>query len=206
MQGQEYLDQISAANRPEKKPGGLTKIFSSKFFIVGMIGIIAFIIIMIIGAVLSGNRGGDKNLSYALKLHIDGTSEVIQKYQSDVKSSDLRSSSASLYSILSNTSKELTDYITAKYDFKEKDVNKNIAKEATLSKDGLEAELFEAKINGILDRIYAHKMAYEVSLITSEEAKIISSTGSADLKELLTKSYNSLNNLYDKFNSFSETK
>ena len=161
---------------------------------------------MIIGAVLSGNRGGDKNLSYALKLHIDGTSEVIQKYQSDVKSSDLRSSSASLYSILSNTSKELTDYITAKYDFKEKDVNKNIAEEATLSKDGLEAELFEAKINGILDRIYAHKMAYEVSLITSEEAKIISSTGSADLKELLTKSYNSLNNLYDKFNSFSETK
>ncbi len=164
-----------------------------------------FIIIAIIGAILSGNKGGEKNLSISLKLHIDNTSEIIQQFQPNVKSSSLRSSSASLYSVLSNTSRELTGYLTEKYDFKDKDVAKNITDEATLLKDGLEAELFEAKINGILDRIYAHKMSYEISLIMSEEAKIINSTGNGALKELLTASYNSLNNLYTPFNDFSET-
>ena len=91
-----------------------------------------------------------------------------------------------------------------KYEFKEKDISEDLVEEATLNKDGLESELFEAKINGILDRIYAHKMAYEISVITSEEAKIINMTGDSSLKELLEKSHSSLENLYEKFNNFSE--
>jgi len=122
MDGQEYLNQISAQTRPVKK-SGMGKIFSSKLFVVGMIGILLFIVIMIIGAVLSGGKGGGKTAMYELKLHVDNTSEVIQKYQPNVKSSDLRSSSASLYSILSNTSRDLTNYLTEKYKFKEKDID-----------------------------------------------------------------------------------
>ena len=76
----------------------------------------------------------------------------------------------------------------------------------TLEKDGLSEELFEAKINGILDRIYAHKMAYEISLITARESQIIKSVNNDVLKEALVKSYDSLGVLYDKFNDFSETK
>lgn len=204
MEGQEYLDQISAGNRPIKKAKAGGGLLSSKFFIVGMVGVIGLIVIIIIGAILGGNKGGEKNLAFKLKLHLDNTEEVIQGYQSNVKSSNLRSSSASLYSILSNTNRELTEYITGKYEFKEKNVDKNIIEEATLAKDGLETELFEAKINGNLDRIYAHKMAYEISLITSEEAKIINTTRSTELKEMLVSSYNSLGNLYDNFDSFSE--
>lgn len=204
MQGQDYLNQISAENRPIKKTG--KGIFSSKIFMASMIGLIALTIVIIIGLILGGNKGGEKNLSFALKLHLDNTATVISNYQSSVKSSDLRSHSASLYSIISNTSRKLTDYLTEKYDFKEKDVDKNLVEEATLSKDGLEADLFEAKINGNLDRIYAHKMAYEISLLMNEETKLINTTKNSDYKELLTKSYNSLDNLYDSFGNFSETK
>lgn len=204
MDGQEYLNQISAANRPVKKSSG--GILGSKIFWAGAIGAVALVIIIIIGSILSSGKGGEKNLSYALKLHLDNTASVIQEYQSDVKSSDLRSSSASLYSIISSTSGELTKYITEKYNFREQDVDKNIVEEATLVKDGLEADLFDAKINGVLDRIYAHKMAYEISLIKTEEAKLINSTSSDELKEVLISSYNSLDNLYGNFNNFSETK
>ena len=164
----------------------------------------ALIVIIIIGAILSGNKGGAKNLSYELKLHIDNTLEEIQKYQSDIKSSELRSSSASLSGVLSTTSNELTSFLEEKYDFKEKDIREDIVEEANLAKDALDNDLFEAKINGILDRIYAHKMAYEITIIANEEAKLINATSDFTLQELLTKSYESLDNLYDKFNNFSE--
>ena len=173
---------------------------------VGMIGLVVLIVIIIIGLILGGGREGEKTSLYRLKLHLDNTTTVIDDYQSGIKSSDLRSSSASLKSIISNTNKELMDYLVSRYEFKDKDINQKLIEEATLEKDGLEAELFEAKINATLDRIYAHKMAYEISLITSEEAKIIDTTKNEDLRNLLTKSLNSLSNLYNKFNSFSETK
>lgn len=202
MDGQDYLNQISATSRPIKKSSGAW--WRSKYFMLGAGTLVALIVIIIIGAILRGNKGGEKNLSYALKLHLDNTSELISGYQSSVKSSELRSSSASLYGVVTNTSKDLTEFLVEKYEFKDKDISEDLVEEATLNKDGLESELFEAKINGILDRIYAHKMAYEISVITSEEAKIINMTGDSSLKELLEKSHGSLENLYEKFNNFSE--
>ena len=204
MDGKEYLNQISAMNRPETKTKK-SKLLSSKFFVVGLIGVIGLIVIIIFGAILGGNKGGEKNLSIKLLLHVNNTASVIQEYQPLVKSSGLRSSSASLYSVLSNTSRDVTNYLTNKYNYKEKEVSKDVVESASLAKDGLDADLFEAKINGVLDRIYAHKMAYEISLIMTEEAKIINVAGNTSLKESLTASYNSLNNLYDNFNDFSET-
>lgn len=202
MDGQEYLNQISADNRPIKQ--SQSSWWQSKYFMLGMGALVALIVIIIIGAILSGNKGGAKNLSYELKLHIDNTLEEIQKYQSDIKSSELRSSSASLSGVLSTTSNELTSFLEEKYDFKEKDIREDIVEEANLAKDALDNDLFEAKINGILDRIYAHKMAYEITIIANEEAKLINATSDFTLQELLTKSYESLDNLYDKFNNFSE--
>lgn len=204
MDRQEYLNQISVANRPVKEPK--SGIFASKFFWVGIIGLVAFILIMILGAIISGTKGNEKERIFSLILHLDNTSEVIGQYQSSVKSSGLRSYSASLSGVLSNTSKELTAYAEEKYDFKAKNMDDKISEEETLLKDGLENELFEAKINGVLDRIYAHKMAYEISLITNRESQILKSSNSENLKNILETSYNSLNNLYDGFNDFTETK
>ena len=97
-------------------------------------------------------------------------------------------------------------FLTEKHGIKIKSLDKKLLAKAEEEKEELNTELFSAKINGILDRIYAHKMAYEISIITSKEASIIRDVSDAELKEALTSSYNSLNNLYDKFNDFSETK
>ena len=205
MDKQDYLNQISVTNRPIKQ-SKFSGVLSSKFFWVGIIGASLLAIILIIGSLIGGGKTSTKDKIFALILHIDNTSEIIGDYQPSVKSSDLRSSSASLNGVLSDTSKKLTSFATEKYNFKEKDIKKDITEEATLAKDGLEAELFEAKINGILDRIYAHKMAYEISFIINSEVQILNSASDEALKEILNTSYNSLDNLYSKFDEFSETK
>ena len=204
MNRQEYLNEISTPDRPAPKP--MTGILASKFFRVGIIGASLLIIIIIIGAILSGSKSGVKDHIFSLITRLNNTSETITEYQPSVKSSDLRSYSASLFSIISDTNKSLTDYATEKYDYKPKNVKDSIVEEETSAKDALSSELFAAKINGLLDTTYAQKMAYEISLIMSRESQIINSITNPDLKERLTSSHNSLDNLYPKFNDFSESK
>lgn len=208
MDSQQYLNQISEMSRPapKSKGKGISGLLSSKFFLVGAIGVVLLIVIIIIGSILGGNKSDNKTLCYDLKLHLDNTAEVINEYQQYVKSSELRSSSASLLGVLTNTSRDLTTYLEDKYNFKDKDISKTMVEQADLVKDDFLNELFEAKINGILDRIYAHKMAYEISLLTAEESQLYNSSKDESLSNLLNTSYESLNNLYDKFNDFSETK
>lgn len=207
MDGQEYLDQLSASVRPTKNSGGKNSFLNSKIFLVSAIGVIAFILLAIVGAILGGSGNSEKDLSAALMLHIENTSEVIQTYQPNIKSSDLRSISASLSSVLSDTDSKLKNYLTENYGIEDDgDIDEDVVEKATLNRDALDAELFDAKINGLLDRIYTHKMTYEISLFMTEEAKIINRTSNTELKDFLTVSYGSLENLYTKFEAFSEVK
>lgn len=206
MDGQEYLNKISAdiQSKPPKKQEGRLGL---KIFILVAIGVVAFVLIAILGAALGNSNKGEKNKTFQLLAHLENTSDMIAEYQSSVKSSDLRSSSASLYSILSNTKSELMEYVTDKYKLKAiKDIDKNVLEQAKTEQDALNEELFKGKINGILDRVYAYKMAYEISTIKLQEDNLYDTTKSDDLKNILNKSYDSLENLYDKFNNFSEAK
>ena len=206
MDGQEYLNQISAKTQPKtnKNRGG---IIGSKFFLIGAIGIGVLFLILIVGIALTGTGDGAKNKVFRLLAHLDNTTSMVAEYQPNIRSSELRSNSASLYSVLSNTSSEVLEYATEKYNIKAiKDVSKNIPEQAKTEQDALNEELFKAKINGILDRVYANKMAYEISIIKTQENDLRDTTKDDILKEALDKSYNSLENLYDKFNNFSEAR
>lgn len=202
MDSQSYLNEISSVTRPAKssKPDFL----QNKFVLVGIIGVIGIILMAVVGMVLGGGRAGNKEQSIELKLRLDSTSKVISDYQKSVKSSDLRSSSASLDGVVTNTNRDLTAYITEVYNFETPDQNTQATEDER--QEALEAELFEAKINGILDRIYAHKMAYEISIIMSMESKLYDSVSNEDLKGIIKTSYDSLKILQDKFSGFSEAK
>ena len=214
MNGQEYLRQISATStQPKRATSGngsessFKRIFSSLYFklIVGALG--AFILIAMLGSIINGGSDALKNNCISLKLHIDNIMTSITNYQSAVKSSNLRSSSASLMSVLSNTSRDLTNYLTTNYGFKEdnpKSIDANISEEQKLEFDEREQILFNAKINGALDRYYAHQMAYEISYLISRETTILKSTSEQSLVGILNSSLSSLNNLYSNFNDFSE--
>ena len=204
MDGQDYLNQIASSVRPEKK--SRFSFIGSPIFKVIAIGVVLFAIVMIAGSSLTASRTGVKDQAILLKLRIDNTLDIITKYQPTVKSSELRSSSASLYSVLSNTSRDLTDVMTDIYKYKPGKEEKKLTKVADLERDGLESSLAEAKINGILDKVYASKMSYEISLIMSREASLYSATSNSALMEVLKTSYDSLDNLHAGFDEFSETK
>lgn len=203
MDRQEYLNQISKSNQSVNK-SKRSGVFASKFFWVAVVGVVALILIIIVGSALGGGKSSTKEKVFSLILHTKNVSEIVGEYQPNIKSSDLRSYSASLNSILSDTNSKITEYAENKYKYKEKDVKKSIAEEEAAAKDSLTNELFEAKINGNLDRVYAHKMAYEISLIATYEAQIIKSANDETLENILNTSYESLDNLYSKFNDFSE--
>ena len=206
MDSQDYLDQIAASARPMKPAKrGIGGFFSSKWFKWGMVALALLMVIIIFGSML-GNRTTLEQRCTEMKLHIDNTSEVISEYQPLVKSSLLRSLSASLKGILANTSSQLNSYMVAAYNYNQDKVKEALVEEAQLARDELANDLFEAKINGLLDRVYAHKMANEIYLIMSDESGIANDSDDEDLKSLLSASYDSLNNLYTQFNDFSETK
>lgn len=206
MDSQDYLDQISRTAKPPKQSkGGLGGILSSKWFKWGL-GAFGLLIVVIIFGSMLGNGITLEERCVNLKLHLGNTSEVITEYQPNVKSSLLRSLSASLKGILTNTSSQLGSYMTKAYGYEEDKEAEAVVEEAKLSQDELMNELFEAKINGLLDRVYAHKMANEIYLIASDEVGIVNDATDEELKSLLNNSYDSLNNLYTQFNDFSETK
>ncbi|MBO4276717.1 hypothetical protein J5868_03410 [Candidatus Saccharibacteria bacterium] len=204
MDEKQYLNQISSTVRPTKKSKKTW--MSSPFFKVGVIGVVGFILIVIIGSLLGGGKGNFKSQLAALQLHLDNTSSLISTFQKSVKSSDLRSTSASLYSVLTNTSRDVASYLSSKYKFKVSSAEQNVKNQAKLARDGLEAELMNAKINGLLDRVFAMKMKYEVSTFMAEETEIYNASGDESLRGAMNSSYNSLKTLYEKLDSFSETK
>ena len=203
MDSQSYLNEIAVANRPQTK--SKFSFIKSKFFIIGAAVVGALILMAIIGAVLSNGKASLKEKSITLSLRLQNTTDIIKSYQGYVKSSDLRSSSASLAGIVSNTSKELDAYLadTYKYDGTPEQKIADAEEEHTTE---LDTDLFSARINGNLDRIYAIKMAHEISLILAMEDSIYDSANNESLKEILATSYDSFENIYDKFDQFSETK
>lgn len=208
MDSQDYLNQIAATSKPVAPKTGFAGIVSSKYFKWGIIAFVVLIAIIIFGSMLGGNKKpsvGEK--CYALNLRLTSNVEMIDTYQPSVKSSKLRSISATLKGIFSNTSSQLTTYITQVLGINENDKSMaNLEEEAELNKEALNEDLFAAKINGVLDRTYAHKMAFEIYSIMSDQAGIVNATNDEDLKSLLDASYTSLDNLYNEFNDFSETK
>jgi hypothetical protein len=202
MDSQSYLNEISSSVRPMKQPRA--SLLSNKFVLVGIICLVGIILMAIIGSVLGGGKSGVKEQSIDLKLRLDSTSEVISNYQTYVKSSDLRSSSATLSGVISNTNRDLSNYLSETYEFKSAD--KKVQEKEDARKQELEDELFEAKINGIMDRIYAHKMDYEISIILTMENKLYNAASNDTLKEIIGTSINSLQNIQEKFAGFSETK
>ena len=206
MDSQDYLDQISRSARPPKqKQGGLGDILKSKWFKWGMIAFGLLLVIMLFGAMLSGGESMEDRC-IELKLHLDTTADTISEYQDDIKSSLLRSLASSLKGVFTNTSSQINTYLEQQYGFDDKHITKEQEEAAELARDELMNNLFEAKINGILDRVFAHKMALVIYGTMGTEAGLSKDSSDEALKSLISTSYDSLNNLYTQFNDFSETK
>ncbi|MBR6965168.1 hypothetical protein IKH83_02550 [Candidatus Saccharibacteria bacterium] len=202
MDNQAYLDQLAASNRPTK-PSKFFELSSSKIFKFLAAAIGLFILLLIFGNVMSGIKNGKRQELIDFKAHLDGINRTIDRYQGALKSSSLRSHSASLFTIISTTADATQTFIDANYkpdkDTKPSDSEGKLA-------DERDADLYNAKINGLLDRTYARKFAYEISVLMSDESKLVKQFDDAAFKSAIQSSYNSLSVLKDSFTSFSEAK
>ena len=206
------MNQISASNRPvnTNSKGKFASILASKIFLIAAGAVVLFILLAVIGGVLSGSKSSPKQKIYAFNMHIDNTAEVFDEFRNKVKSSELRSYYTTLSSLLVNVRGQLDSYLSSKNNGKNEDAKKILGEkkieQLTLERDDLENELFEAKINGNLDRVYENKMTYEIATLMSEESEIAKSSSDESLKSIMEGSYTSLENLYNQMSNFSESK
>jgi hypothetical protein len=203
MDNQAYLDQISTPTSL-KKTKNSNGSFLKQIFIALGIAVGLFALIAIFGGIISANRISEKDSAIALKLRSDNIQTVITDYNTSIKSSDLRSTNTSLSGILSDVSSTLETYITSTLSVKQKEYTKKVVDKETSALEELKNELFEAKINGLLDRTFARKMIYETQNLINYENTLKKATRNESLKSYLSSSANSLMVLHDTFSDFSE--
>lgn len=200
MDKQEYLNQISTYHEPKKS--GLPNLLKSKYFW-AVIGCVLFIVlILMVGSMATSGKKTVKDRVIELILHVDYTKEAVDEYAERIKSARLRGYASGLSSILGDTSKKITDYATANYEFKPKKIDKKVQAAADKDAQELTDALFDARINGDLDNMFDVKMVYEISTIMSQEEVIMQETSKDELKGILDSSYNSLSSLYTDFDEY----
>lgn len=203
MDNQAYLDQISTPTSLKKTKNSNGSFLKQVFIALG-IAVGLFALIAIFGGIISANRVSEKDSAIALKLRSDNIQTVITEYNASIKSSDLRSTNTSLSGILSDVSSTLETYITSTLSVKQKEYTKKVVDKEASALEELKNELFEAKINGLLDRTFARKMIYETQNLINYENTLKKATRNESLKSYLSSSANSLMVLHDTFSDFSE--
>lgn len=200
-----YLNQISksahAKSTPTKKSGGLL----SKFSIgkIALIGIVGFFLLMALGGLLGSINNKPKELSKQIYLRSTNLSSVLTTYNPSVKSSRLRSISVSLITVLNHTSSQLSAYIGGEK-YKEEDLlpKKKTAESETALTEELELSLNNAKLNGILDRIYENQLTLQVSLLLSLTSQLLARTKDESLISILSPFYYSLETIHNNLESY----
>lgn len=192
MDNQTYLDQITASTKPTSSKKSF---FSSQIFKIAALGVGLTIVIIIFGSILGNINNKERDLAEQLSLRMDNLTATIDEYNDSVKSSYLRSIGTSFSAILADTNRDLSDYLIQKYNFNPEKSNSNLVEKELKFADELNADLEEARLNGILDRVYVSKLDLQITLLLSTESDILSRTKNQSLQSIINKSVSSLESL-----------
>ena len=200
MNNKDYLDKIASEARPltAKAPG----FFGSKLNLtmkqLKIIGIVvgAIIVVLFIGMIASsGNKNSERDTDL---------SKIIDDYRTKLRSSELRSMAMSLKSVLSEANYNLSSSLTT--DFGAKSADKPNKESTAINEEALIGELSDAleaaRLNAVLDRVFAREFTYQISLLISLETDIINRTKKEPLKSSLESSRTNLEALHEQFDNF----
>lgn len=199
-----YLNQISQSTRPAKSPKGTGSISNLSIIKIAAGGIVLFFLIMAFGLLLGSLNKKPTNLTKQLYTRTVNLNTTIGTYGSSLKTSQLRAINASLSSVLTNTSKQLSDYLTADNDKDDALIpdDKTLEKE-TANNLALDTSLNNAKLNGLLDRTYDNQIGLQVSLLISMTSELITRNKDPELDNILTTFYSSLNAIHQSIEAYS---
>lgn len=202
MDGQQYLDQITPT---ANKHGKFSNLFSNSIGKLLILGVVATILIIIIGSAFKGETHDAKSDLISLKLRLDNFSETVAKYGSYTKSSSLRTLTNTLSSMLNDSKENVKTHLTDAYQFNE---SKEITEDATAAEaeyfTNLNAELATASTGQSFDRAYARKISLALNHLMDLEYSIYTYASNDDTKNLLSTFYNDLVPIYNSFNNYSE--
>lgn len=208
MDSLEYLNQISQSNRPIKPANKVkAKLLNGSIIKIALGGIVLFFLLMIIGSMLGNLNAKPENLTKQLYTRTINLNSTISTYGKTLKSSRLRSINSSLSAVLVNSSNQLSSYIKGE----ETSSSVLLPDEETVAAEAqhiaqLDSSLNNAKLNGILDRIYASQIDLEVSLLLSMISELEErAKGDTKLITILSDYYSNLKVIHDSLEAYSET-
>lgn len=203
MNNLEYLNQISQETRPTaaKKSASMSLIIK-----IAVGGLLAFLFIMCLGMALGSGKTTPTDLTKQLYVRTANLNTSLTTYNKSLKSSQLRAIGTSLNGVLTSASASLTNYLSSEGD-KDADLNppeKLLAVE-TETIESLDTALNNAKLNGILDRVYANQIQLQVSLLMSLGSELLARTKDPELEKIVTDMNTSLQTVHDSLAAYSET-
>jgi len=205
MSDLDYLNQISADSRPVKAKSDFFIPKKLLFFLIG--AVVLALAIIIIGSNVSSPKNKEYELVSTINYRSGNLIEIISTYNKKIKSSELRSMTSSLSSVLTATQSSLNTIITNEFADTEKE-NKTTDEsveesEETYMNNIIDTYLEPARLNGYLDRVYVSQLTYEISILMSLESKCEETTSKTSLKEALASSYSNLESLETQFENYS---
>ncbi len=177
MNNLEYLNQISKTSRPVKNSGnnqGFGTIIK-----IAVIGVVAFIILFIVGAIISSKSNSASTLGPQIYIRTTNLEKTINTYNKSLRSSRLRSIGLTLSSTLTAATNQLDPFFKSSAS-----KDKNLTQSETEYQANLDGTLTNAKLNGMLDRAYANQMQLQTSLLLSMLEQAINHTRDENLKNI----------------------
>ena len=200
MNDLEYLNQISAKPAPVQPT-----LFDKKTKLILIVAATVLLLVVILAAVAGSSSGSEPTATSELSRlyqRSDTLEKTLTTYTPSVKSSALRSSAASLSTILAELKSTSNTYFTAS-GAKLEDYPLPTADSKNLT--AMSSALESARLNGILDRTFAHELDYQIRYLIIIEDSTLAKSSDSSLTTFLKSSKASLERLRDTFASFSES-
>lgn len=200
MNNLEYLNQISQENRPVKTKGTTTFTGLILKLIIG--GIVALALIIALGIIISNTKTKSSDLTKQLFFRTTSLNETIKDFNPSLKSSKLRAIGTSLANTLTSASGQLSTYL-GNQNTEDTSPSPSALKTETENINTLNLTLNNAKLNGILDRIYANQIQFQVSILLSLITKTIDHSKNSDLLSILQQYHSSIENVNQSLQEYS---
>lgn len=193
--GTNYLDQI--APKTTRSSGG--SFFSNKFMLIVGGLLVALILVIILSAALGSGAGKVKDSTLTLYLRATNVQANATNVHKDIRNSALRAANSELTTLLSNLTRDLNAYMLENNMGEEKQWKPTIVASEDEHNLTLTETLTNAKLNGVIDRLFPSEVMYELEYMMSLMNEIYNGTEDEALMEILEKSHNDLSALKERF-------
>lgn len=189
----DYLNQISAP--PPKKrsmaPFGLI------FLVLGGLAVLVGGLVLIAGA----SRPSDP--TEALSARLKSTSQIADESRRNIKSSRLRSTNGTLVILLTNTSRDLSPFVSAA-GFNPEKPSASVASADAADTERLKTTLEDGRLNATFDRTYSREMAFRLETIDALLVAASDRTGNDSYRAFLEETRRNLQPLKDEMATFND--